>query len=150
LDGGVVRFLHGEYEKQRSKKMKTAFCLALLFCLSLSLGCGPGSGTTNATKHNKDTVATELASESSVIKITDQIVEASCGQCQFEMEGSGCDLAVRIDGKTYYVDGSNIDDHGNAHGDDGLCNCIRKAKVTGEIKDGRFVATVFKVVPKDD
>ncbi len=130
--------------------MKTTYCLALLFCLSLSLGCGPGSGTTNASKHDKDVAAKEPASESGVIKITDQIVEASCGQCQFEMEGSGCDLAIRVDGKTYYVDGSNIDDHGDAHGDDGLCNCIRQAKVTGEIKDGRFAATVFEVVPKDD
>jgi hypothetical protein len=29
-----------------------------------------------------------------------QIVEASCGQCQFGMEGHGCELAVRIDGKS--------------------------------------------------
>ena len=65
-------------------------------------------------------------------------------------EGSGCDLAVRIDGKSYYVDGSSIDDHGDAHGDDGLCNCIRKAKVTGEIKDGRFVAASFEVLPNED
>ena len=28
-----------------------------------------------------------------------QVVEASCGQCQFGMKGkAGCDLAVRIDG----------------------------------------------------
>jgi hypothetical protein len=33
-----------------------------------------------------------------------QIVEASCGQCQFGMEGHGCELAVRIDGKSYFVD----------------------------------------------
>jgi hypothetical protein len=35
-----------------------------------------------------------------------QIVEASCGQCQFGMEGHGCELAVRIDGKPYFVDGT--------------------------------------------
>ena len=33
-------------------------------------------------------------------------VEASCGQCQFKMQGKGCSLAVRIDGKSYFVDGS--------------------------------------------
>ena len=33
------------------------------------------------------------------------IAEASCGQCQFKMEGKGCDLAVRINGKSYFVDG---------------------------------------------
>ena len=65
------------------------------------------------------------------------------------MEGSGCDLAIRIDGKSYYVDGSSIDDHGDAHADDGLCNQIRKAKVTGEIKDGRFLAESIQVLPTE-
>jgi hypothetical protein len=30
------------------------------------------------------------------------------------MEGHGCELAVRIDGKSYFVDGSSIDSHGDA------------------------------------
>ena len=79
-----------------------------------------------------------------------QVIDASCGQCQFDMEGEGCTLAVRIDGKTYYVEGSTIDDHGDAHGEDGLCNCVRKARVEGEVIDGKFVATVFEVLPQDD
>jgi hypothetical protein len=40
------------------------------------------------------------------IKISN--VEAACGQCQFEMEGYGCELAVRIDGKPYFVDGTPL------------------------------------------
>ncbi len=87
------------------------------------------------------------AVESQTVAMVDQVVEASCGQCQFGMEGSGCDLAVRIDGKSYYVDGSSIDDHGDAHGEDGMCNCVRQATVTGEVKNGRFVATTIKVLP---
>ena len=43
------------------------------------------------------------------------IVEASCGQCQFKIKGGGCDLAVRFDGKGYFVDGTKIDEHGDAH-----------------------------------
>ena len=77
------------------------------------------------------------------------MVEASCGECQFGMEGTSCDLAVRIDGKSYYVDGALMDDHGDAHGDDGMCNCVRQAKVTGEIKGGRFTATSFELLPFD-
>jgi len=80
-----------------------------------------------------------------------QIVEASCGQCQFGMKGKGgCDLAVRIDGKTYFVDGTDINKHGDAHAADGFCSAIRKAEVTGEIKNGRFVATSFKLLPEDN
>ena len=39
-----------------------------------------------------------------------QTVEASCGQCQFKMKGKGCTLAVRINGKPYFVDKAKIDD----------------------------------------
>ena len=77
-----------------------------------------------------------------------QVVETACGQCKFGMKGtSGCDLAVRIDGKSYFVDGTDIYKHGDAHGNDGLCNTVRKAEVTGEIKDGRFMASNFKLLP---
>jgi hypothetical protein len=76
-----------------------------------------------------------------------QIVDASCGQCQFKMEGHDCELAVRIDGKTYFVDGTSIDSHGDAHADDGFCAAIRKAEVVGEIVDNRFKATSFKLLP---
>ena len=73
-------------------------------------------------------------------KIEKKQVEIACGECMFKMEGKGCDLAVKIDGKPYFVDGRKIDDFGDAHADDGFCNAIRKATVTGEIVDGRFKA----------
>ena len=79
-----------------------------------------------------------------------QIVETSCGQCQFHMAGKGCDLAVRINGKSYFVDGTSIDDHGDAHAKDGFCESVRKAKVEGEIVNNRFIATYFKLLTKED
>ena len=76
-----------------------------------------------------------------------QVVEAGCGQCQFRMnEKSGCDLAVKIDGESYFVDGTTIHDHGDAHADDGFCRAIRQAEVKGEIVDGRFKAESFTLV----
>jgi hypothetical protein len=78
------------------------------------------------------------------------IVDASCGECQFHMAGKGCDLAVRINGKTYFVDGTSINDHGDAHANDGFCEAIRKAKVQGEIVDNRFKATYFKLISKEE
>jgi hypothetical protein len=74
------------------------------------------------------------------------IVEASCGECQFGMKGKSCDLAVRIEGKSYFVDGTSIHDHGDAHAEDGFCNAIRKATVTGEIVNNRFKATSFTLI----
>ena len=76
-----------------------------------------------------------------------QVVESACVQCQFGMiETSGCDLAVRIDGKSYFVDGTNIHEHGDAHADDGFCEVIRHADVKGEIIDGRFQSESFTLI----
>jgi hypothetical protein len=76
-----------------------------------------------------------------------EVVEVSCGQCQFGMKANGCSLAVRIDGKSYFVDGTTLDEHGDAHAEDGFCNAVRQAEVIGEVKDGRFAVTYFKLLP---
>ncbi|MDG5490394.1 DUF6370 family protein [Psychroserpens sp. SPM9] len=87
--------------------------LALLLSLSLSFACA------NSEK---------------------QIVEVSCGQCQFGLTTQeGCDLAVRIDDKAYFVDGAHIDDFGDAHDENtGFCEVIRTGEVSGEILENRF------------
>ena len=87
-----------------------------------------------------------LSAQNKKVVFKKQVVEASCGQCQFKMEGKSCDLAVRIDGKTYFVDGTSIDSHGNAHAADGFCAAIRKAEVSGSIVNDRFIATDFKLL----
>ena len=75
-----------------------------------------------------------------------QVVETACGQCQFKLEGKGCDLAVRIDGKSYFVDGTDIDSHGDAHAKDGFCNAVRTAEVQGEVTKDRYRITYFKLL----
>ncbi len=78
-----------------------------------------------------------------------QIVEASCGQCKFGMKDKkGCDLAVRIDGKSYFVEGTDINKHGDAHAEDGFCSAIRQAEVVGEVKDNKFIVSHFKLLPQ--
>jgi Family of unknown function (DUF6370) len=77
------------------------------------------------------------------------MVDAACGQCMFDIkEPKGCDLAIRYKDKVYFVDGTNIDDHGDAHAHDGFCQAVSKAKVTGEFVNRRFVARSFKLVTK--
>lgn len=76
-----------------------------------------------------------------------QVVETACGQCQFGLKEKGCSLAVRIKGQAYFVDGTTIDEHGDAHADDGFCNAVRKAEVQGTVVNGRFKATYFKLLP---
>jgi hypothetical protein len=75
------------------------------------------------------------------------IVEVSCGECNFGLKGKSCDLAVRINGKAYFVDGTSIDEHGDAHAKDGFCQAIRKAEVIGKVVKGRFKVSYFKLLP---
>ena len=74
-------------------------------------------------------------------------VDAACGQCQFKMPGKGCTLAIKIKGRPYFVDKAGIDDFGDAHSDEGFCNAVRKVKVQGVVKKGKFVPSYFKVLP---
>ncbi|MEO7292857.1 MAG: DUF6370 family protein [Ginsengibacter sp.] len=75
------------------------------------------------------------------------LTHAACGECKLGLKGKSCDLAVRINGKSYFVDGVHIDSLGDAHAKDGFCNSIRKAQVQGEIKNDRFVASYFYLLP---
>ena len=76
-----------------------------------------------------------------------QVVEAACGQCRLGLPGKDCNLAVRINGKAYFVDGTTIDEHGDAHAADGFCQAIRKAEVKGTVVNDRFKVTAFKLLP---
>lgn len=76
-----------------------------------------------------------------------EVVEVSCGKCKLGLPGKSCDMAIRIDQKAYYVDGASIDNYGDAHAHDGLCNAIRKAQVQGELVDNRFKVKYIKLLP---
>ncbi len=112
--------------------MKYIFSILLVTAFAIS-----SSAQTKSTKESKPDPNKKI-----------QVVEASCGECQFGMKGKSCDLAVRINGKSYFVDGTTIDQHGDAHAKDGFCKSVRKAEVQGEIVNNRFKATYFKLLPK--
>jgi hypothetical protein len=63
------------------------------------------------------------------------------------MEGHGCELAVRIDGKSYFVDGSSIDSMVMRMPKMVLC-CHKKAEVVGKVVDNKFKVTSFKLLQK--
>jgi hypothetical protein len=78
----------------------------------------------------------------------EQVAQISCGQCNFELDSEdGCTLAVKIDNKAYFVEGFEIDDFGDAHDEKiGFCNVIREGKISGNIKNGKFVAKTIKLI----
>lgn len=98
-----------------------------------------GSFAANAQTTDKKTTSAK--------EIKNKTVEISCGECKFKMKGKGCDLAIRMDGKTYFVDGKTVDDFGDAHDEKhGFCNVIKKAEVTGEIVNNRFKAKTITLL----
>ena len=107
-----------------------------IFLLVFAVSCGQQASET-----------TEITTEQLAKGV---VVEAACGECMFELPGESCDLAVKINGQAYFVDGAEIDGHGDAHAENGMCTTVRKAEVAGEITDGRFVAKSFNLLPIDD
>ena len=75
-------------------------------------------------------------------------VEAGCGMCMFGLKDKDCLLSIRKDDKVLHVKGTGIDDHGDAHGDDGFCNATHRARVQGRAKGDSFVVTYFELIPK--
>jgi len=110
--------------------------LGLALLLFASIGCA----------RSEDRPAIEVSDS----RVLDGRCEVACGQCLFDLEGEGCTLAIRWQGDAMFVDGSGIDDHGDAHAAEGLCNMIRSGDVRGEVKDGRFIAQRLRLVGLQD
>jgi hypothetical protein len=74
--------------------------------------------------------------------ITNQTLEVGCGSCTYHMAGvQDCTLAVKIDGKSYLVEGANVDAHKA-----GLCaKTGTQALVSGRIEGDKFIATKFEL-----
>ena len=72
--------------------------------------------------------------------------EAACGICMLNMQGEECELAVKIKDSKYYVIGTGIDDHGNAHSKKGFCNAIKKAEIQGKVINNKYHITYFELV----
>lgn len=109
-------------------------CALTIVTLFLLSGCKTASTDTPVAKQQVSSART---------------VEAGCATCIFNMKDvKGCKLAVKIDGTPYLVLGSAIDDHGDAHAGDGLCNTARKAVVEGRVRVNRFVASRFELAPQ--
>jgi hypothetical protein len=90
---------------------------------------GPGGGGSGGTGG---------AGGGAVMNISNQTVAAGCGVCIFSMPGvTGCPLAVRIDGKTYLVEGAEWPNHD-------YCERECRAVVSGKVEGDKFVASSLK------
>jgi hypothetical protein len=84
-----------------------------------------------------------------------QTVDVACARCVFHMDESrlegipGCPWAAEIEGRHHLVYGPVPQDHFN-HAPDGICNMRRQAKVEGNLRDDKFIASTFELLPPTD
>ena len=70
------------------------------------------------------------------VRIEDRELTVGCGACIFAMPGvTACPWAAEIDDKHYLMKGA-LDANHNSHMADGICNMPRRARITGELRDG--------------
>lgn len=80
-------------------------------------------------------------------KIENKVVQTGCGMCMFKVNSAkSCGVYAKIDNQFYEVIGLDKKVVGTGHEADGYCEVVKKARVSGEIKRGKFYATSFKYI----
>jgi hypothetical protein len=103
-----------------------------LLALVLLFGCG---------QHEESHDAAPASSQPAAAGV--RTVELACAGCVFHMEDAkGCEAAVKIDGKPMKITGVPFDAHA-----EGICGASKQAEVSGQVVDGKYVATSLKVLP---
>lgn len=98
--------------------------------LVLVTGCGP----------KENAVVPDLSQPS--------IVEAGCGRCLFaRKEDKKCNLAIRVNNQSYFVDGFALRDFGDPDIAGGMCQKVHQARVSGAVIKRRFTAGTFELLP---
>ncbi|WP_375418993.1 DUF6370 family protein [uncultured Hymenobacter sp.] len=116
---------------------------SLFLLLILGFGAAGGSARAQTTQAAGTALRPAASADADTL-----LVEAACGQCRLGLPGKGCDLAVRLSGgRAYFVTGTGIDAHGDAHADDGFCNAVRQARVRGKVVANQFNVSYFQLLP---
>ncbi len=123
------------------------FTLSIIFTASsiLYAGCG-GCQVNNNVKPKQESSAfiTNVPYDGQI----DGFVVASCNKCNLGKYGNRkCSMGIKINQLVYEVKGYEHD-HGKAHNDDGICNALRIAHVSGKIKGYSFVPDSFQLMDR--
>ena len=111
-------------------------CFAIFTFQSILASCGLCKISKNEIIPPKGAFITSINEGGSV----NGYLLASYSMCNFGKNNKKCSLVIQINEKAYNVKGSNIDDHGDSHANDGYCNVIKKIYVEGRVRGKSFTA----------
>ena len=121
--------------------------LMSLFILSANFifaGCGGCQINNKVEKNEKTSAFVNKAPYGN--SMVEGFVIASCNKCNFgKMRDKKCSMGIKIDNKVYNVVGHD-GNHDDAHNDDGICNALRVAYVSGKVKKNTFYADNFELM----
>ena len=137
--------------KEIIMKIKSTMLLVIISCIMINMvyaGCGfCGGGAASIKKKTsekavKNTLVMSLPKGGEV----DGLVITSCGKCNLGTAEKGCSLSAKIADKIYPVKGTNIHDHGDAHGAVGFCSAVRVAWARGKVTKDVLYVESFSLV----
>ena len=124
--------------------------IVILVFISNIIHAGCGSCESDVVKTTKvslkASVSNALIMSVPADNIIDGLVITSCGMCKLDTNDGGCSLSAKIGEKIYSVQGTNLNAHGDAHGEEGFCNAVRVAWAKGKIVKDVFYADSFSLV----
>ncbi len=127
------------------KSIAIHFVLCAIITNTIYAGCG-GCQINNKVKPSIESSA--FLDEKPKSSKIDGFVIASCSRCNLgNYKNKKCSMAIEIDKNVYEVKG-HTHDHRKAHNDDGICNALRIAHVSGNIKGNNFLAESFTLMDR--
>jgi len=106
-------------------------------------GCGSCNINNKVEANTKSSAFIEYVPSDGFIE---GFVIASCNKCNLgQKKDRRCSMGIEINEKVYSVKGHH-DDHSSAHDSDGICNAIRVAYVSGNIKKDKFHSDYFSLM----
>ena len=130
--------------KNSNRKNILLFSLTLISVSSFVFaGCGGCQVQAKPTVKKSNSLVTTIPESGDI----EGFAIASCGMCNFDYkEIRGCSLTIKIGETVYPVQGNTIHEHGDPHSEEGMCNVIRVAYVSGKKKDDKFYSDSFTLV----
>ena len=130
------------FKKYINQSNKLLISVGLIFNFIIA-GCGGCQINNNVDTHQKNS---SFINKISLSGNVEGFVIASCNKCNLgQTKDKKCSMGIQIDNNIYEVK-NHSHNHDSAHNNDGICNALRIAYVSGKIRSNNFYANNFELI----